>query len=299
MEADDRQADGLAHALHLVLPAFVQNELQPVRAAPLGACRCSATVVELDSLPQPPELRLGRLAFDLDVVDLLDAVARVGEAVGERAVVREHEGTGRVDVEAADGHDPGLVPHEVDNGRTAPRVARGRDHAGRLVQEHVRESLRRDRRAVQLDAVSLTHERVQLPGLAVDGDATGLDQLVGAAAGRDAGPGEVGIQAHGRHYSAQVPHYISLMRWTSQGMAGLPAWRERVEEGERIVEEAGGRLIGVYVTLGRYDVVEIFEAPDDDKAAEILMRLQRHGAEHTETLRGFTREEAEAIIRRL
>ena len=48
-----------------------------------------------------------------------------------------------------------------------------------------------------------------------------------------------------------MPHYISLMRWTSQGMAGLPAWRERVEEGERIIEEAGGSLIGVYVTLGR------------------------------------------------
>jgi uncharacterized protein with GYD domain len=96
-----------------------------------------------------------------------------------------------------------------------------------------------------------------------------------------------------------MPHYISLMRWTSQGMAGLPAWRERVEEGERIIQEAGGSLIGVYVTLGRYDVVEIFEAPDDENAVEILMKLQRHGAEHTETLRGFTREEAEEIIRRL
>jgi uncharacterized protein with GYD domain len=96
-----------------------------------------------------------------------------------------------------------------------------------------------------------------------------------------------------------MPHYISLMRWTSQGMAGLPAWRERVEEGERVINAAGGSLIGVYVTLGRYDVVEIFEAPDDDTAAEILMKLQRHGAEHTETLRGFTREEAEAIIRRI
>ena len=96
-----------------------------------------------------------------------------------------------------------------------------------------------------------------------------------------------------------MPHYISLMRWTSQGLAGLPAWRERVEDGERIIETAGGRLIGVYVTLGRFDVVEIFEAPDDDVAAEILMKLQRFGAEHTETLRAFTREEAEDIIRRL
>ena len=96
-----------------------------------------------------------------------------------------------------------------------------------------------------------------------------------------------------------VPHYISLMRWTSQGMAGLPGWRERVEEGERIIEQAGGRLEGVYVTLGRYDVVEIFEAPNDEIAMEILMRLNRVAAEHTETLRAFTREEADEVIRRL
>jgi uncharacterized protein with GYD domain len=96
-----------------------------------------------------------------------------------------------------------------------------------------------------------------------------------------------------------VPHYVTLMRWTSQGIAGLPAWRERVEEGERIIEAAGGKLVGVYVTLGRYDVVEIFEAPDDSVAIEILMKLQRFGAEHTETLRAFTRDEAEDIIRRL
>ena len=96
-----------------------------------------------------------------------------------------------------------------------------------------------------------------------------------------------------------MPHYISLMRWTSQGLAGLPGWRERVEEGERIIESAGGHLIGVYVTMGRYDVVEIFEAPDDEVAIEILMKLQRFGAEHTETLRALTRDQAEDIIRRL
>ena len=96
-----------------------------------------------------------------------------------------------------------------------------------------------------------------------------------------------------------MPHYVSLMRWTSQGVAGLPAWRDRVEEGERIISDAGGSLVGVYVTLGRYDVVEIFEAPDDETAAEIILKLQQHGAEHTETLRAFTRDEAEEIIRKL
>jgi uncharacterized protein with GYD domain len=96
-----------------------------------------------------------------------------------------------------------------------------------------------------------------------------------------------------------VPHYVSLIRWTSQGRTGLPAWRDRVEEGEREIEEAGGRLVGVWVTLGRYDVVEVFEAPDDETAFEIVSRLQGHGAEQTETLRAFTREEAEGIIKEL
>src|SRR5262249_40639853 len=100
-------------------------------------------------------------------------------------------------------------------------------------------------------------------------------------------------------HDCAVPHYVTLMRWTTQGVAGLPAWRERIEEGERVIESTGGTLVGVYVTLGRYDVVEIFEAPADERAAASLMKLQRFGAEHTETRRAFTRDEAEEIVRRL
>jgi uncharacterized protein with GYD domain len=97
----------------------------------------------------------------------------------------------------------------------------------------------------------------------------------------------------------RVAHYISLIRWTSQGRMGLPAWRDRVEDGAREIEEAGGKLIAVWVTLGRYDVVEVFEAPNDDTALEIVTKLSHHGAEQTETLRAFTRDEAERIIKKL
>jgi uncharacterized protein with GYD domain len=89
------------------------------------------------------------------------------------------------------------------------------------------------------------------------------------------------------------------MRWTSTGRLGLPAWRDRVEDGERMIDEAGGKLVNVYVTLGQYDVVEIFEAPNDEVALEIVTKLQVRGGESTETLRAFTREEAEQIIRKL
>ena len=46
-------------------------------------------------------------------------------------------------------------------------------------------------------------------------------------------------------------------------------------------------------------VAELAGEPAGYVAIEILMKLQRHGAEQTETLRAFTREEAEDIVKRL
>ena len=94
------------------------------------------------------------MALDVGLVDLLDAVARVRQAVCERAVVREQECAGRVGVEAADGNDARRVADEVDDGSARMGVARGGDRAGGLVEQHVGELLRRDRLAVDLDAVA-------------------------------------------------------------------------------------------------------------------------------------------------
>ena len=43
------------------------------------------------------------------------------------------------------------------------------------------------------------------------------------------------------------------------------------------IEARGGKLLDAYVTLGRYDVVELFEAPDDETAYRILTELAKHG----------------------
>ena len=94
-----------------------------------------------------------------------------------------------------------------------------------------------------------------------------------------------------------MPVYITLMKFTTQGITGIPAWRDRVEEAEQAIDARGGKLLDAYVTLGRYDVVEIFDAPDDETAYQILIELAKHGQVTTETLRAFTREEAERIVR--
>ena len=79
------------------------------------------------------------LAGHVRDVDLLDLVARVREAVGERAVVGQEQHAGGVGVEAADRDDSRRVVDQLDDGRPAAGVAGGGDDAGRLVQEHVDE----------------------------------------------------------------------------------------------------------------------------------------------------------------
>ena len=124
------------------------------------------------------------------------------EPVREQPVVRQQERSGRVGVEPADRDDARLVRDELDDGTAPLRVARGRDDAGGLVQEQVRERLRRDLAAVDLDPVAGPDEGVELPRLAVDAHAAVLDQRVGAAAGGDARPGEKGVEAHSAERSS-------------------------------------------------------------------------------------------------
>ena len=277
-------------------PSWIVSSTRTLRGA--GLRGSGAAVVERDALPRARRSVSFAAALDLGHVDLVHLVAGMREPVGELAVVCQQQRAGRVRVQAADGDDPRLGGDQVDDRRASLRVARSGYDPGRLVQQHVGEPLLPNPLAVDLDRVPLADHGVQLARRAVHSDPARLDQLVRAAAAMRRPRVPDTRSASCRHYSG-MPHYISLMRWTSQGVAGLPGWRERVEEGERIIEEAGGELVGVYVTLGRYDVVEIFEAPDDDIAVEILLKLQRYGAEHTETLRAFTRDEAEAIIRKL
>jgi hypothetical protein len=252
VQARHREADRSAHALHLVLAALVQRELETLGAGASGPGRRRAALVEVDAGAQPLELLLGRLALDLDVVDLLDAVARMREAVRQRAVVRQHERTGGVGIETADRDDASLVPDEVDDGRTAVRIARGRDDAGRLVQEDVGEPLRRDGRAVDLDAVGVLDERVQLPGLAVDGHPTRLDQLVRAPPRGDARAGEVRRSAsQPAQHATDLPGNAVLERRSRHGLHRahdvVPLQRAARESEperrlERLLEAAAPRL---------------------------------------------------------
>jgi uncharacterized protein with GYD domain len=52
----------------------------------------------------------------------------------------------------------------------------------------------------------------------------------------------------------------------------------------------------MYWTLGQYDQVYVFETPDDETAASVLLAGDLLGNIHTQTMRAFTASEMDKIL---
>ena len=63
--------------------------------------------------------------------------------------------------------------------------------------------------------------------------------------------------------------------------------------------QLGATVKDVYWTIGGYDGVLIFEAPNDETAAALLLSLGAKGNVRTKTLRAFNSEEISGILNSL
>jgi uncharacterized protein with GYD domain len=93
--------------------------------------------------------------------------------------------------------------------------------------------------------------------------------------------------------------YIVLMNWTDQGIKNVKDTVKRAKSFEGAIEKAGGKSLGLYYTMGRYDFVAIVEAPNDEAIASVLYNTGSLGNVHTETLKAFSTDEAANIIEKL
>jgi uncharacterized protein with GYD domain len=50
-------------------------------------------------------------------------------------------------------------------------------------------------------------------------------------------------------------------------------------------------LTGFYVTMGKYDIVTIIDAPSDEALANITLNTGSKGSVRTETMKAFTEQE--------
>ena len=93
-----------------------------------------------------------------------------------------------------------------------------------------------------------------------------------------------------------MPTYIALLKWTQQGISKVKESPNRLDAGREEFRKAGIEMKDVYLTMGRYDMVCVLEAPDDESLAKGVLTLASQGSVSTETMRAFREDDYRKII---
>jgi uncharacterized protein with GYD domain len=93
-----------------------------------------------------------------------------------------------------------------------------------------------------------------------------------------------------------MPTYIALMKWTEKGIAAVKGSPARLDAGRQAFKQAGIAIKDTYLTMGRYDLVCLIDAPDDETLAKGMLSLGSQGNVSTETLRAFSEDQFRKIV---
>ena len=96
-----------------------------------------------------------------------------------------------------------------------------------------------------------------------------------------------------------MPRYIQLFNWTDQGVRTARESPNRIRQAAQMLEQLGGRLIDISLTLGQYDLVGVLEAPSDEVVARFALTLAGAGNVRTTTLKAFSLDEFDRLARSL
>ena len=93
-----------------------------------------------------------------------------------------------------------------------------------------------------------------------------------------------------------MPTYIMLANWTEQGAQKIKESPRRLDSAKRALADMGGEFKSFYMTMGDYDLVMVYEAPDDAVAARFTLLLGMLGSVRTSTLKAFPEAAYREII---
>lgn len=93
--------------------------------------------------------------------------------------------------------------------------------------------------------------------------------------------------------------YISLVKYATKGIENIKESPKRLDAVKQLCESMGAKVEGFYLTMGRYDIIYIVDAPDLETAAKIILTVTSKGAVSTETLPAFPEDEYRKIISEL
>ncbi len=81
--------------------------------------------------------------------------------------------------------------------------------------------------------------------------------------------------------------YVLLASWTEQGIRDIKDSPQRLDTAKKMLQDMGGSIKSFFLTMGEYDIVAIYEAPDDAIAARFVIQLGQLGDVRTKTLKAF------------
>jgi uncharacterized protein with GYD domain len=93
--------------------------------------------------------------------------------------------------------------------------------------------------------------------------------------------------------------YISLVKYTAKGIENIKESPNRLDAVKQLCESMGAKVEGFYLTMGRYDIILIVDAPNPETLAKIILTITSGGSVSTETLPAFPEEEYRKIISEL
>ena len=96
-----------------------------------------------------------------------------------------------------------------------------------------------------------------------------------------------------------MANYIALLQFTEQGSRNVKETTKRAVAMGEMVSKMGVKFVDVFWTLGKYDIVLILEAQDDETLAAFTLKLGILGNVKTQTLRAFRAKEMDTILNKI
>lgn len=93
--------------------------------------------------------------------------------------------------------------------------------------------------------------------------------------------------------------YVVLGRYTKEGLAQLKDMPEIISRHRANCEKAGIHLVGTWLTMGEYDFVSVYQAPDDQSMVVRILDTAQAGLVKTQTMRALNEEEFAQVVARL
>ena len=94
-----------------------------------------------------------------------------------------------------------------------------------------------------------------------------------------------------------MPIYLMLTTLTDTGRRAIQDDPEALRDINKEVEYTGTKILAQYALLGQYDFVNIIEAPSNEAAAKLAIRMSANGTTQTLTLAAITLDDLIATLK--